>query len=141
MNSPRWTGAAGPCKQRLPRNEVIRLDPDNQRIGLSRKRLNANPWTDIENRYAVGQVIPVTITRLVDFGAFAHLEPGVEGLIHLSELADISVAEPLKTIRAGERVMAKILRIDSKRQRVGLSRRQAQDVQEEPDEETAEDVA
>lgn len=121
--------------------EVIRLDPDNQRIGLSRKRLNANPWTDIENRYAVGQVIPVTITRLVDFGAFAQLEPGVEGLIHLSELADISVAEPLKTIRAGERVMAKILRIDSKRQRVGLSRRQAQDVQEEPDEETAEDVA
>ncbi|MFN8496171.1 MAG: S1 RNA-binding domain-containing protein [Caldilineaceae bacterium] len=105
--------------------EVIRLDPDNQRIALSRKRLNANPWSDIESRYEVGQVIPVTITRLADFGAFAQIEPGVEGLIHLSELADISVAEPLKTVRPGDKVTAKILRIDSKRQRVGLSLRQA----------------
>ncbi len=105
--------------------EVIRLDPENQRIALSRKRLNANPWSDIESRYEVGQVIPVTITRLADFGAFAQIEPGVEGLIHLSELADISVAEPLKTVRPGDKVMAKILRIDSKRQRVGLSLRQA----------------
>ncbi len=105
--------------------EVIRLDPENQRIALSRKRLNANPWSDIEGRYEVGQVIPVTITRLADFGAFAQIEPGVEGLIHLSELADISVAEPLKTVRPGDKVMAKILRIDSKRQRVGLSLRQA----------------
>ncbi|MDQ3250629.1 MAG: S1 RNA-binding domain-containing protein [Chloroflexota bacterium] len=117
--------------------EVIRLDAENQRIGLSRKRLNANPWTEIENSYQVGQLIPVTITRLVDFGAFAQLEPGVEGLIHLSELADISVAEPLKTIRPGEKVMAKILRIDSKRQRVGLSRRQALDAPEAEAEETA----
>lgn len=105
--------------------EVIRLDPENQRIALSRKRLNANPWSDIESRYEVGQVISVTITRLADFGAFAQIEPGVEGLIHLSELADISVAEPLKTVRPGDKVMAKILRIDSKRQRVGLSLRQA----------------
>lgn len=111
--------------------EVIRLDPDNQRIALSRKRLNANPWSDIENRYQVGQIIPVTITRLADFGAFAQIEPGVEGLIHLSELADISVAEPLKTVRPGDKVTAKVLRIDSKRQRVGLSRRQAMDAGDE----------
>ena len=107
--------------------EVIRLDADNQRIGLSRKRLNANPWSEIENRYQMGQIIPVIVTRLADFGAFAQIESGVEGLIHLSELADISVAEPLKTVRPGEKIMAKILRIDAKRQRVGLSRRQALD--------------
>lgn len=107
--------------------EVMRLDPENQRIGLSRKRLNANPWSDVESRYQVGQIIPVTITRLADFGAFAQVEPGIEGLIHLSELADISVAEPLKTVRAGEKVLVKILRIDPKRQRIGLSRRQALD--------------
>jgi small subunit ribosomal protein S1 len=107
--------------------QVIRLDPENQRIGLSRKRLLANPWTDIESRYAVGQVVPVTITRVVDFGAFAQVEPGVEGLVHISELADISVAEPLKTVRPGDTVNAKILRIDQKRQRIGLSIRQAQD--------------
>ncbi|CAN5489146.1 S1 RNA-binding domain-containing protein [soil metagenome] len=107
--------------------EVMRLDPENQRIGLSRKRLNANPWSDVESRYQVGQIIPVTVTRLADFGAFAQVEPGIEGLIHLSELADISVAEPLKTVRAGEKILVKILRVDPKRQRIGLSRRQALD--------------
>jgi small subunit ribosomal protein S1 len=105
--------------------QVIRLDPENQRIALSRKRLLPNPWTEIENRYKVGQVVPVTITRVVDFGAFAQIEPGVEGLVHISEVADISVAEPLKTIRPGDRVEAKILRINAKQQRVGLSIRQA----------------
>lgn len=65
-----------------------------------------------------------TITRVVDFGAFAQLEPGVEGLIHLRRIADITVAEPLKTIRVGDHVMVKVLRIDGKRQRIGLSIRQ-----------------
>jgi small subunit ribosomal protein S1 len=105
--------------------QVIRLDPDNQRIALSRKRLLANPWTDIEERYRVGQVIPVTVTRVVDFGAFAQIEPGVEGLVHISEVADISVAEPLKTVRPGDKVNAKILRVNGKQQRIGLSIRQA----------------
>jgi small subunit ribosomal protein S1 len=104
---------------------VIRLDPDNQRIALSRKSLLTNPWTDIESRYRMGQIVSVTITRVVDFGAFAQIEPGVEGLIHISEVADIAVAEPLKTIRPGDKVKAKVLRIDQKRQRVGLSIRQA----------------
>lgn len=67
-----------------------------------------------------------TITRVVDFGAFAQLEPGVEGLIHISELADIAVAEPLKTVNAGDEVKVKVLRVDAKRQRIGLSRRQAE---------------
>lgn len=106
--------------------QVIRLDTDSQRIGLSRKRVMTNPWDTIEDRYQVGQVLPVTVTRLVEFGAFAQLEPGVEGLIHVSELADISVAEPLKSVRPGDKVTVKILRIDGKRQRIGLSRRQAE---------------
>ena len=106
--------------------QVIRLDTDSQRIGLSRKRVMANPWDSIEDRYTVGQILPVTITRLVEFGAFAQLESGVEGLIHVSELADISVAEPLKSVRPGDKVQAKILRIDGKRQRIGLSKRQAE---------------
>lgn len=107
--------------------QVIRLDPDNQRIGLSRKRLLPNPWDEIESRYNVGQILPVTITRVVDFGAFAQIEPGVEGLVHISEIADISVAEPLRTIRPGDKVLAKVLRVNGKQQRIGLSIRQAQD--------------
>ncbi len=107
--------------------QVIRLDPENQRIGLSRKRLLPNPWDEIESRYSVGQILPVTITRVVDFGAFAQIEPGVEGLVHISEIADISVAEPLRTIRPGDKVSAKVLRVNGKQQRIGLSIRQAQD--------------
>ncbi|MCB0061055.1 MAG: S1 RNA-binding domain-containing protein [Caldilineaceae bacterium] len=107
--------------------QVIRLDPAEQRIGLSRKRVLPNPWTNVDERYAPGDVVPATITRVVDFGAFAQLEPGVEGLIHISELADITVAEPLKTVSSGDEVMVKVLRVEPKRQRIGLSRRQVSD--------------
>lgn len=106
--------------------QVIRLDPKEQRIALSRKRALPNPWDSIEQRYHPGDVLTGTITRVVDFGAFAQLEPGVEGLIHISELADIAVAEPLKTVHAGDEVTVKVLRVDAKRQRIGLSRRQAE---------------
>jgi small subunit ribosomal protein S1 len=107
--------------------QVIRIDPESQRVALSRKRLLANPWEGIEQRYQIGMVVPATVTRIADFGAFAQIEPGVEGLIHISELADIAVAEPLKTVRPGDKVQAKVLRVDPKRQRIGLSLRQAQE--------------
>ena len=79
----------------------------------------------IEERYKLNDTILVTITRVIDFGAFAQLEPGIEGLIHISELADITVAEPLKMVTSGDRIPVKILRIHPDRQRIGLSRRQA----------------
>ncbi|MFN8467701.1 MAG: S1 RNA-binding domain-containing protein [Caldilineaceae bacterium] len=116
--------------------QVIRIDPESQRVALSRKRLLANPWEGIEQRYQIGMIVPATITRIADFGAFAQIEPGVEGLIHISEIADIAVAEPLKTVRPGDKVQAKVLRVDPKRQRIGLSLRQAQDAP--PSQETQE---
>jgi ribosomal protein S1 len=103
---------------------VIRLDPEKQQIALSRKRVLPNPWDGIEERYHAGDVVKAKITRVVDFGAFAQLEPGVEGLIHISELADITVAEPLKSVQTGDEVEVKVLRVDPRRQRVGLSHRQ-----------------
>ena len=108
--------------------EVLRLDADRSRIALSRKKLLPNPWESIEERYRQGETVLVIITRVVDFGAFAQLEPGVEGLIHVSEVAEIEVAEPLKSIVTGDRVAVKILRVDPERQRIGLSRRQADDM-------------
>ena len=107
--------------------QVIRIDAENQRVALSRKRLLANPWDGIEARYEIGAVVPATVTRIADFGAFAQLEPGVEGLIHISEIADIAVAEPLRMIKSGDHVTVKVLRVDQKRQRIGLSMRQAQE--------------
>ena len=121
--------------------QVIRLDPENQRIALSRKRVMANPWETVESRYEVGETVDVVITRLVEFGAFAQIEPGIEGLIHISELADITVAEPLKAVHSGETVQAKILRIDAKRQRIGLSRRQTEQAATTEPETVAAEVA
>jgi small subunit ribosomal protein S1 len=108
--------------------EVLRLDPERSRIALSRKRLLSNPWESIEERYKVNDTILVTVTRVIDFGAFAQLEPGIEGLIHISELADITVAEPLKMVSSGDRIPVKILRIHPDRQRIGLSRRQSDEI-------------
>jgi len=108
--------------------EILRLDPERSRIALSRKRLLSNPWESIEERYRVNDTILVTVTRVIDFGAFAQLEPGIEGLIHISELADITVAEPLKMVTSGDRIPVKILRIHPDRQRIGLSRRQADEI-------------
>ena len=105
--------------------QIIRLDPEKQQIALSRKRLIANPWDGVEGRYQIGDVVSAKITRIVDFGAFAQLEPGVEGLIHISELADISIVDPLKSITVGTALDVKILRVDARRQRIGLSHRQA----------------
>ena len=119
--------------------QVIRLDQENGRIALSRKRVLPNPWDGIDERYQQGDVVPVRITRIVDFGAFAQLEPGVEGLIHVSEMADVSVAEPLKSLASGDEVTVKILRIDAQRQRVGLSRRQAPNYFEQSDEDAGVD--
>lgn len=123
VNHPREELAVGDKIQ----VQVIRLDPGEQRIALSRKRVLPNPWTDVDQRYRVGDIVPATITRVVDFGAFAQLEPGVEGLIHISELADITVAEPLKSLAPGSKIMVKVLRVEPKRQRIGLSRRQAEE--------------
>lgn len=104
--------------------QVIRMNPEKQQIALSRKRLLPNPWDGVEERYHPNDIVKAEITRVVDFGAFAQLEPGVEGLIHISELADIAVAEPLSTVRPGDVVDVMVLRVDEKRHRIGLSRRQ-----------------
>lgn len=105
--------------------QILRMDAENQRIALSRKRLLPNPWEGVESRYNTGDTVPITVTRVVDFGAFAEVEPGIEGLIHISELADASAPDPLKTVQSGDELNVKILRIEPRRQRIGLSRRQA----------------
>jgi small subunit ribosomal protein S1 len=104
---------------------VLRLDRDQKRIGLSLKRTQPDPWTTVAQRYHIGQVIVGTVTNMADFGAFVQLEPGVEGLIHISELADIPLSHPKELVRKGERLTLVILHIDPERRRIGLSLKQA----------------
>lgn len=101
--------------------KIISLDRERKRIGLSLKQLKPNPWETIEERYAIGQYVDVEITNLAKFGAFARLEEGIEGLIHISELADHNVQHPSEVVEPGQVVTVQILGLDPQRKRVALS--------------------
>jgi len=106
---------------------VLRVDSENNKIALSIKRLQREPWETITERYEVGDIVDATVTKLTDFGAFARVEGSVEGLIHVSELATRPINHPGDVVREGDSVRLKILRIEPERRRLGLSLREAQD--------------
>jgi small subunit ribosomal protein S1 len=105
---------------------VLSVRPEEKKIGLSLKRLQADPWTTVEERYQVGQLIEGTITNVVSFGAFTRVEEGLEGLIHISELAEGNFLHPRNVVKEGDVVTAKIINIDSAKHRMGLSLRRVE---------------
>ncbi len=100
---------------------VLKLDREQGRIGLSLRRLQPDPWTLVDTKYAIGQRVEGTITNIVDFGAFAHLEDGIEGLIHLSELSDAEISHPSDVVARGDRYLLEVIKVEPERQRIGLS--------------------
>ncbi|HEX6510737.1 MAG TPA: S1 RNA-binding domain-containing protein [Chloroflexota bacterium] len=106
---------------------VVTVDPETKKIALSLKQAQPDPWTQLVSHVSPGQIVPATITRLTKFGAFARLEGGVEGLIHISELADRHVSNPSQVVTEGENVQVKITNVDVARRRLSLSIRQALD--------------
>jgi small subunit ribosomal protein S1 len=104
---------------------VLDVDRVNARIALSIKRLRPDPWATVAERYQIGQIIEGTITNVVDFGAFACIEEGLEGLIHVSELAEGHFLHPRNVVSEGQRIQARILSIDNRARRLGLSLRLA----------------
>lgn len=105
---------------------VVGVDRENKKIALSLKQAQENPWSNVEQKYPVGATVSGKITKLAQFGAFAEIEPGVEGLIHISELSDERITHPKQVVREGEDVQLKVIRIDPQRHRLGLSLRQAE---------------
>jgi small subunit ribosomal protein S1 len=99
---------------------VLRLDHERKRIGLSLKRLQPNPWELVDTTYTQGQLVCGKVTNVVDFGAFVALDIGVQGLLHVSELADPPPA-PREVVQQGDELLLRILRIDSYRRRIALS--------------------
>jgi small subunit ribosomal protein S1 len=104
---------------------VLNIDTDRQRIGLSLKRLQPEPWSQVLDQYEIGQIVDARITKLANFGAFAQLGE-IEGLIHLSELTDANITHPREVVKEGDQVSVKIIRIDPERRRMGLSLKQAE---------------
>lgn len=106
---------------------VLSIDPETRKIALSLKQALPDPWTQFVSRVSIGQVLPATVTRLTKFGAFARVDDGVEGLVHISELADRHISNPSQVVQEGENVQVKVTSIDLARRRLGLSIRQALD--------------
>jgi small subunit ribosomal protein S1 len=101
---------------------VIQVERERARIALSVKRLYPNPWATAEERYFPGQVTEATVTSIVPFGAFARLEEGLDGLIHISEMGcEDSNTQPNNALQEGQRILVRVLHVDGARQRLGLS--------------------
>jgi len=118
---------------------VLGVDKERERISLGLKQTLADPWDTIEERYHVGDKVTGVVTRVVDFGAFVKLEDGVEGLIHISQLANKHVAKAEDVVKPGDVVEAKVIHLDSAAKRIGLSIRELapkpevkKDVKKEP---------
>ena len=103
---------------------VMGIEPEQHRVALSLKRLKPDPWTLVDQRYTVGQCIEGEVTNVVSFGAFVRIDEGLEGLIHISELAEGNFLHPRNVVKEGDRITARILNIDSDNHRLGLSLRQ-----------------
>ncbi len=100
---------------------VLQLDCEGRRIGLSLKRLQPNPWAEIEETYHIGQVVEGTVSRVVSFGAFVELDNGIEALLHVSEVDEPAPQRMEDVVKPGDRLVAQIISLEPHRQRMGLS--------------------
>ena len=103
--------------------EVLDVDMDRERVSLSLKATQEDPWQAFARTHAIGQVVPGKVTKLVPFGAFVRVEDGIEGLVHISELAQRHVELPDQVVKVGEEVFVKVIDIDLERRRISLSLR------------------
>ncbi|MBN2474766.1 MAG: 30S ribosomal protein S1 [Pirellulales bacterium] len=106
---------------------VLSVDQDRRRIALGLKQLGEDPWArDIPSKYQPGQLVTGPVTKITNFGVFVGLENGLEGLLHISELADHKVENPEEVVKVGEQIEVKILRVDPDERKIGLSRKRVE---------------
>ena len=122
MNKPSDVLSAGQSIEA----KIIRIEPEKRRIAVSMKQLQAHPWDSVAKKYKAGDKVRGAVTRVADFGAFVELEPGVEGLIHISEMSwGKKVRHPSDLVKVGETVEAVILGIKLDERRMSLGLKQA----------------
>src|SRR4051795_5513341 len=105
--------------------EVLDVDMDRERVSLSLKATQEDPWQQFARTHAIGQVVPGRVTKLVPFGAFVRVAEGIEGLVHISELAERHVEIPEQVVNVGDEIFVKVIDIDLERRRISLSLKQA----------------
>jgi 4-hydroxy-3-methylbut-2-enyl diphosphate reductase len=104
---------------------VIDINPEMNKISLSLKDINANPWNNIAERYPIGSIIEGKVVRLASFGAFINLEEGLDGLVHVSQIADRHIAKPDEVLTVGDVIKVKVTDIDEANHKLSLSKREA----------------
>lgn len=110
---------------------VLSVDVDKQRVSLGLKQIEPDPWIQVPEKYAIGKVVRGKVVNITNFGAFAKLEEGVEGLIHISELDERHVDNPEEVVSVGEELDLKVISLDSSERRIGLSLKEAKEDREE----------
>lgn len=112
--------------------EVLSVDVEDERISLSRKNIIPGPWENIGERVQAGDVVDGTVKRIVDFGAFVEVFPGVEGLLHISQISHRHIATPFEVLEPGQKIQVQVLDVDEDRERLSLS---LKELEEEPEQE------
>lgn len=113
--------------------EVLSVDPENERISLSYKNTLPGPWSGVETRIKEGDIVEGTVKRLVTFGAFIEIEDGVEGLVHISQIANRHIGTPDEVLEVGQVVKAKVLGVSEQEERISLSMKELEVQQEKSD--------
>ena len=109
--------------------KVLRIDKQRERVGLSLKRVQPDPWSNVQEDYRSTELVEAVVTRVTDFGAFVRLRTGVEGLLHVSEMADIRPDHPQSLVSPGDLLLLRVIRVEPERRRIGLSLRQVSETE------------
>ncbi|TCO79787.1 bifunctional 4-hydroxy-3-methylbut-2-enyl diphosphate reductase/30S ribosomal protein S1 [Marinisporobacter balticus] len=100
---------------------ILDFDKENNRISLGLKQTTLEPWANIESKYSIGDIVKGKVVKLADFGAFVEFEPGVDGLVHISEISEKHISKPSEEVHVGQKVKVKILNLDKENKRISLS--------------------
>ena len=131
-----WTRKVSHASEMLQKGDKVRcqvlsVDQNRKRIALGMKQLQQDPWeTDIPGRYQPGSIVTGTVTKITNFGVFVQLEDNLEGLLHVSELAEHKVDNPEAEVKVGQAIEVKILRVDTNDRKIGLSRKLTTPIEE-----------
>ena len=109
--------------------KVLDIDRERQRISLGLKQTQRDPWQQVLDSYSLNDVVDGKVTKVVTFGAFVEILPGVEGLVHISELAQHHVENPREVVAQGQAVQVKIIEMDAERRRLSLSLKRVEDIE------------
>ncbi len=118
---------------------IFNIEHEQQRVALSLKRLQPEPWSQVFDYYQINQVVDAVVTKLTNFGAFARIDNRIEGLIHISEISDKNISHPRETVSENQEIKVRIIHIDPERKRMGLSMKQVEDQEDWEDYQTQSD--